>query len=311
MGNFIDSDRVTISQKSIEKILGNVSDDSDPQTFARRAYGAIFDAVLGPAVRPTKNFTVPDILPGSYDLRTSVAKPYPVIHDQRKLSACTAFAATAALEFTSRRQRLFPIWSLSPIYLYYVLCSTSAGNSGSAVPGKINGLLKDEGSSLDDAMTALEKGIAPLKDWSLDMPWNMTPDVQAQDRSRAYKATKGSCVAIEQVLDQLLTVLANGLSIAFSFVVSEEGDVWMRSETKQHESNFLYPANWGEQDFPKVKYAHSALLIGYNGLARHFIVRNSWGPKWGTEDGHFYISYGTVTEPFWCRDFFTVLDVDL
>ena len=310
MGNFIDSDRVTISRKSIENVLGNIGNDDDPNNYARRAYGAIFDAVLGPAARQPKHFNVPEILPESFDLRTSVAKPYPVIHDQRKLSACTAFAATAALEFTSRRQRLFPVWSLSPIYLYYVLSSTVAGNSGAAVPGQINKSLKDEGSSLEDAMTALERGIAPLKDWPLDRPWNMTPDVLAQDKSRAYKATKGSCVAVEQVLDQLHTVLANGFSIAFSFVVSEEGDAWMRSETKQHESNFLYPANWGEQDFPKVKYAHSVLLIGYNGLARHFIVRNSWGPDWGTEDGHFFISYETVTEPFWCRDFFTVLEVD-
>lgn len=39
--------------------------------------------------------------------------------------------------------------------------------------------------------------------------------------------------------------------------------------------------------------AHAVLLVGYNDYGRYFIVKNSWGEKWG-EKGYFRISYSEV-----------------
>lgn len=39
--------------------------------------------------------------------------------------------------------------------------------------------------------------------------------------------------------------------------------------------------------------AHAVLVVGYNDYGRYFIVKNSWGEKWG-EKGYFRISYSEV-----------------
>lgn len=39
--------------------------------------------------------------------------------------------------------------------------------------------------------------------------------------------------------------------------------------------------------------AHAVLLVGYNDYGRYFIVKNSWGEKWG-ENGYFRISYSEL-----------------
>jgi len=309
MGQLNTNPRITVVLDNSNATDQEGNDDKGSGTD--HAYGALFSILDGNHLnRPLRTFIVPEILPESFDLRTDIAVPYPKIHDQRTTSSCTAFASVAALECTSRRQKCFPIWNLSPSYLYYMLIANQASSAGqSAVPGTLDATVVDGGASLASAMDMLERGVAPLSSWPISKPWNMTPDVKAQDLARLYQATKDQCVRLEQSLDQFRTVLAAGFSILCSIVVTDNGDEWMHSVTRQRESNFLYPTAWGQQDLPKVKYAHSVLIVGYNGLARHFIIRNSWGARWGI-DGHFYVAYGAVTEKFWCRDFYAVLQVN-
>jgi hypothetical protein len=278
----------------------NVPDSSQNNSIEQKnSYGAIFS---GKSDTPLYTFDVPWVLPDAVDLRTENASPYPEPWDQGKTSSCTAFAAAAALLCTSRKDHRFPLWNPSPVFLYYYL----AKKSSPGTPGRLNPSMEDSGASLADAMAQLQKGVAPLEDWSFAEPFNRTPLTWVQDNARKFRANPGHCVFLQQSLDQFKTALAIGVSIALSFVVSDEGDLWMRSPDKQRESNFLYPASWGEQDLPRVKSAHSVLLVGYDSLPRHFIVRNSWGPTWGT-GGHFYLGFDTVTKPFWCRDFCCVL----
>lgn len=271
----------------------------------KQAYGAIFGA-LGTS---NHGFPVPAVLPESVDLRLTMT-PYPPVVNQGDVPSCTADAAVAALELTSRRQNVFPLWSLSANYLYYMLLQSTLPKDAvrDAVPGTIDSRIRQSGVSLLDATKQLERGVAPDNAWGPETPWNRTPSVAAQDQARKYRASLGKCVPLLQSLDQLRTVLASGFSILFSFAVTEDGDKWMRTETKQRESNFLFPANWGQADLARIKYAHSALLIGYDDTARHFLTRNSWGDKWANE-GHFYLEFDAIVQPFWCRDFFTVLAV--
>ena len=279
------------------------------KTIFQQAYGATLSSIVqvGP---PVHEFSVPTVLPDDIDLRHT-ATPYPPVIDQGDVPSCTADAAVAAMELTSRRQKIFPLWSLSSVYLYYMLLqgsNSSQNNVQDAIPGTLDSRLAQTGVSVFDATKQLEKGVAPIEYWAHSKPWNMTPSVAAQDKARQFRASPGKCVLLKQSIEQLKTVLAGGFSILFSFAVTEQGDEWMRSDTRQRESNFLFPANWGLAEVSRIKYAHSVVLIGYNDTARHFLARNSWGPKWANE-GHFFMDFDAVVEPFWCRDFFTVLEV--
>jgi len=58
---------------------------------------------------------------------------------------------------------------------------------------------------------------------------------------------------------------------------------------------------------------HAVLVVGYDEARRVFIVRNSWGGRWG-DGGHFYLPYDFFTHRVAGRslawDFWTLRDVD-
>jgi len=292
------------SRTSVEHRTTSTGQPPSITTIYQQAYGA----TLGNTdVAVVHEFDVPAVLPSNADLRHT-ATPYPPVINQKDVPSCTADAAVAAMELTSRRQKVFPLWSLSSVYLYFMLLTLNGSAVQDAIPGQVDGRLKQTGVSVVDAIKQLEKGVAPIEYWGAEKAWNVTPSVVAQDKARQYRAAPGKCVRLKQSIEQLKTVLAGGFSILFSFAVTEQGDKWMRSDTRQRESNFLFPANWGQAEVSLIKYAHSVVLIGYDDRARHFLTRNSWGSEWANE-GHFFMDFDAVIEPFWCRDFYAVLEV--
>jgi C1A family cysteine protease len=52
----------------------------------------------------------------------------------------------------------------------------------------------------------------------------------------------------------------------------------------------------------KNEHRHSLMAVGYIQKEQVFIVRNSWGEKWG-QDGYFYMPYKQLK---YCYDFFTI-----
>ncbi len=57
----------------------------------------------------------------------------------------------------------------------------------------------------------------------------------------------------------------------------------------------------GEQ----VMGGHAVLAVGYDDGEQRFIVRNSWGPKWGMQ-GYFTLPYSYLTEPNLSDDFWSI-----
>jgi len=47
------------------------------------------------------------------------------------------------------------------------------------------------------------------------------------------------------------------------------------------------------------------LAVGYDDTAERFIVRNSWGPRWG-QRGYFTLPFKYLLEPGLSDDFWTV-----
>jgi len=50
---------------------------------------------------------------------------------------------------------------------------------------------------------------------------------------------------------------------------------------------------------------HAVLAVGYDDPSGRFIVRNSWGRKWGMK-GYFTMPYEYLTDPDLAHDFWTI-----
>ena len=50
---------------------------------------------------------------------------------------------------------------------------------------------------------------------------------------------------------------------------------------------------------------HAVLAVGYDDNKEHFIVRNSWGTKWG-DNGYFYMPYNYILNKKLATDFWTI-----
>jgi C1A family cysteine protease len=55
----------------------------------------------------------------------------------------------------------------------------------------------------------------------------------------------------------------------------------------------------------KLLGGHAVIAVGYDDTQQRFIVRNSWGPKWGMA-GYFTIPYQYLTDTNLADDFWTV-----
>jgi C1A family cysteine protease len=50
---------------------------------------------------------------------------------------------------------------------------------------------------------------------------------------------------------------------------------------------------------------HAVMAVGYNDSKQWFVIRNSWGPKWGLK-GYFTIPYAYLTDSQLADDFWTI-----
>jgi len=118
--------------------------------------------------------------------------------------------------------------------------------------------------------------------------------------ARAYADARAHTAVLYQrltpVIDQLRGCLADGYPFVFGFSVYEsfESDAVARS---------------GRVPMPKPKEkmigGHAVLAVGYDHPREHFIVRNSWGSKWG-QRGYCTMPYSYVLDGNLCDDFWLI-----
>jgi C1A family cysteine protease len=100
-------------------------------------------------------------------------------------------------------------------------------------------------------------------------------------------------------MDQLKGCLASGYPFVFGFSVY---DSFESSEV----------AKTGVVPMPKPKErqlgGHAVLAVGYDDGTSRFIVRNSWGDKWGNA-GYFTMPYDYLTDANLSDDFWTIKKV--
>lgn len=218
---------------------------------------------------------VPDII----DLRPKC----PPIYDQKTLGSCTANGAVAAYQFDK------PEFYGSRLFLYY--CERQADGD----------VETDGGSTVTQAMNCLgEKGLCSEEDWPYDVEKFATKPLKKcfidakQHKASNFYSLYPSHENLQKALHVNQKPIVFGMAVYPSFMteeVAKTGIVPMPSEDEQ------------------IVGFHCVNLCGVDRNKKHYIVRNSWGEKWG-DKGYFYLPIEYVEDVNICSDFWQLLTVE-
>ncbi|MES1982819.1 MAG: C1 family peptidase [Pseudomonadota bacterium] len=219
-------------------------------------------------------------LPVSTDLRAKL----PPVYDQGELGSCTANALGAAIQFERRKQKLKPDFIPSRLFIYYnerVMEHTVGSDAGAQIR--------------DGIKTVAKQGNCPERDWPYVISkFTEKPGKECYRAAVKYKAVQYQ--RVPQVLNQMKGCLASGFPFVFGF------SVYTAFEDEQVAKN-------GVLDMPgpkeKLLGGHAVLAVGYDDRVQRFIVRNSWGSKWGMK-GYFTMPYTYLLDSGLADDFWTI-----
>jgi C1A family cysteine protease len=237
-------------------------------------------------------------LPGKVDLR----KLCPAVYDQGNIGSCTANAVAAALEFDRKRQKLADFVP-SRLFIYY----------NERVIEHSVGL--DAGAMLRDGIkTVAKQGACPETEWTYDDteadPYTgawpagakpaQKPPKQCFTDAKKFQAL--SYQRVDRSLLQMKGCLAEGFPFVFGFSVYA---TFMEKEVaKSGIVNLPGPGEPGA-NADGSPAGHAVLAVGYDDAQQRFIVRNSWGTKWGLK-GYFTMPYAYLLDSNLSDDFWTI-----
>ena len=218
-------------------------------------------------------------LPARSDLRPDC----PEVYDQLATQSCTGNSGAFLVHFDLLREhgeaaapsRLFP---------YY---------NARALEGTES---LDCGACYRDIFRAMgKKGICSEEHWPFDPDQVTTAPDDAAYEAAAQLLVK-SYHRVGQSADLIRSVLASGLPVGCGITVYES------LESDQVASSGVIP-------LPSTSEAklggHAVALVGFDHARQVFLLRNSWGKKWGM-DGYAWIPYGYVLNPHLASDFWKI-----
>jgi C1A family cysteine protease len=224
-----------------------------------------------------------EALPPSVDLRAGC----PDVYDQGPLGSCTANAIGGALQFEQMKQQMADVFVPSRLFIYY---------NERVIEGTVD---EDSGAMIRDGIKSVAKqGAPPEPIWPYDIS-----KFRTKPSKRAYQVAAKYVAILYQRLNQtpqdLKGCLAEGYPFIFGFSVYES-----------FESDGV--AKTGKMPMPKPKEkligGHAVLAVGYDDAMERFIVRNSWGPKWGMS-GYFTMPYAYATDSNLADDFWVIRQI--
>jgi C1A family cysteine protease len=221
---------------------------------------------------------VPAKLPRSVDLRPLCSK----VEDQGELGSCTANALAGAIEFLEMKDKV-SFQDFSRLFIYY---------NERALEHTIN---SDSGAMIRDGVKTMAKqGVCSEKSWSY-----VVSKFKAKPGAACYKeALDHQITSYHRIvtLDEMRTCLAEGFPFVFGFTVYESFE--SQQVAKTGIVNMPTSKEW-------VLGGHAVLAVGYDDAKQRFIVRNSWGDKWG-QKGYFTMPYKYLSDRNLSDDFWTI-----
>ena len=224
---------------------------------------------------------VSDIIPDSYTPTGSInsniidLRPYmsDLIENQGGIGSCVTNSITSIIEYISRRST-GNNYRMSRLFLYYNARLSDA-----------NLELSDTGCNIVDALkSAKEFGICKEDLWQYNETHvNVKPSEEAYAQAGEVKVDVFQ--RIEPLLNHMLSCLQDGYPFVFGLKIFPS----FQSST----GLISIPSN-DEVSKVKQQSSHAMLCVGYNKVKKYFVVRNSWGDKWG-DKGYCYIPFDYMT----------------
>jgi C1A family cysteine protease len=232
-------------------------------------------------------FSAPQPVLASLPPKVDLRRGCPPVYDQGQLGSCTANAIGAAFQFAQRKLGLVD-FTPSRLFIYY---------NEREMEGTIG---EDSGAMIRDGIKSVNKlGVCDENTWKYNVArFTEQPDPPAYTEALRHQAT--SYRRVRPVLNQLKGCLAGGLPFVFGFSVAE---------------SFESPdvARTGEVPMPaadeRILGGHAVLAAGYDDATQRFLVRNSWGEKWG-KGGYCTMPYAYLTDAGLAQDFWAIYAVE-
>ena len=224
----------------------------------------------------------PVVLPPSVDL-TPLCPP---VYDQGQIGSCTANAIAGAIEFDRLKQKVQD-FTPSRLFIYW---------NERFLEGGLTQTYQDSGAQIRDGIKSVAaQGDCPETEWPYKATkYTTKPLTRCYADALKYKAV--NYARLTPTLNQLKQCLASGFPFVFGFTVYES----FESDQVASTGHAPMPAK-GESSIG----GHAVVGVGYNDANQWFIVRNSWGPKWGMK-GYFTLPYVYLTDDNLASDFWTI-----
>jgi C1A family cysteine protease len=219
-------------------------------------------------------------LPDAVDLRPQC----PPVYDQGELGSCTANAIAGAIQFDEIRSGIAPTWTPSRLFIYY---------NERALEGTVD---SDSGAQLRDGIKVIAaEGVCKESEWPYDVS-RFAERPPQQVYSDAVRDRVGSYQRLTPSLAQLKTCVASGFPFVFGFTV------FSSFESAEVASSGMIPL---PQPSESRVGGHAVVCVGYDDGPQTFIIRNSWGPRWGAR-GYGLMPYAYMLDPGLAADFWTI-----
>ncbi len=199
------------------------------------------------------------------------------VEDQGTIGSCSANAILGAVEYFIRRSS-GEVVDLSRLFLYYNsrrMCDLEA---------------VDSGATMEHAMAAYMAHGAVLEEtWPYDHArWNMKPPEHLYAESLALSHYGMGALQFGRVEPNNIrkALLAAGYPVIFGMGVPDHLMMQVGAQT-----GYMPAPENGKWEDPSG--GHAMLIVGFDDAKRAWIVRNSWGTKWGVQ-GHVFIDYDVL-----------------
>ena len=219
-------------------------------------------------------------LPRRVDLRAQC----PPVYGQGTLNSCTANAIAAAIEFDQIKERRSERFRPSRLFIYYNERALEHSTRS------------DSGAQIRSGMKTLAKlGVCPEPFW----PYRIR-QFRKKPLRRCYSDAAGHPALtyhrVPRSLPTLRACLASGYPFVFGFMVFES----LHSPQVTRTGRAGMPIK-----HDKIRAGHAVLAVGYDDSEKRFILRNSWGKKWGMQ-GYFTLPYDYLMKRHLSQDFWTI-----
>jgi len=200
------------------------------------------------------------------------------VEEQGKLGSCTAQALAGNIEYLDKKID-GSYTDVSRLFIYY---------NERIIKDTVD---YDSGASLRDGIKTLKNdGACHEETWPYIISrFNVKPTQKCYIEANKHLIQSYHRL---HIIPEMLTCLAEGYPFVFGFAIYESFDTATVRRTGI--------VNMPKKDETQIG-GHAVMAAGYDETAKRFLVRNSWGTKWGM-DGYFTIPFKyieTLAGDFW------------